>query len=223
MAGWREPAERLRRRLTARGVTVPAGLLVAGTAGQAQAAIPASLAHSTVRIAHGFMAGKTAGVLARGVLNTMLLNQLKIATVLLFLGFGGRYWAWNAVAGLIDDGGQAEPGAGRWQDARRGTGFRTQVPNNPADGSYRLSGRYGLTEPVSRSRGRSCKFTWAISSIFRVRTRDWSKVVPMVVLRSRPPGRSCSIRLAEPPDRLLLGFERSGIYGIAFDWDLMNR
>ena len=32
--------ERLRRRLTRRGVTIPAGLLVAGAAGQAQAAIP---------------------------------------------------------------------------------------------------------------------------------------------------------------------------------------
>ena len=31
---------RLRHRLTRRGVTVPAGLLVAGAAGQAQAAIP---------------------------------------------------------------------------------------------------------------------------------------------------------------------------------------
>ena len=32
--------ERLRRRLTRRGVTVPAGLLAAGATGQAQAAIP---------------------------------------------------------------------------------------------------------------------------------------------------------------------------------------
>ena len=102
--------ERLRCRLVARGVTVPAGLLVAGTAGLAQAAIPASLAHSTVRIALGFMAGKTARVLARGVLNSMMLNQLKVAAVLLLLGIAGRYCAWNAFAGLIDDKGQADAG-----------------------------------------------------------------------------------------------------------------
>ena len=102
--------ERLRRRLTARGVTFPAGLLVAGTAGHAQAAVPASLAHSTVRIALGFVAGKSASVLARGVLATMLLNRLKVATVLLLLGFGGPYGAWHALAGLADDGGQVEPG-----------------------------------------------------------------------------------------------------------------
>ena len=85
--------ERLRQRLTRRGVTVPAGLLVAGAAGQAQAAIPMPLIHSTIRIALGFMAGNTAAVLARGVLNSMLLDQLRVATVLLCLGIGGSYWA----------------------------------------------------------------------------------------------------------------------------------
>jgi hypothetical protein len=99
--------ERLRRRLVARGVTVPAGLLVAGTTGQVQASIPASLADSTVRIALGFVAGKTARALARGVLNSMRLKQLKIAAVLVLLGISGRYWAWNALAGLIDGKGQA--------------------------------------------------------------------------------------------------------------------
>ena len=37
------------------------------------------------------------------VLNSMRLNQLKIAGVLIVLAISGRYWAWNAVAGLIDD------------------------------------------------------------------------------------------------------------------------
>ena len=50
-------------RLTRRGVTVPAGLLVAGAAGQAQAAIPVPLIQSTIRIALGFVAGHTAAVL----------------------------------------------------------------------------------------------------------------------------------------------------------------
>ena len=51
--------ERLRQRLIRRGVTVPAGLLVAGAAGHAQAAIPMTLIQCTVRIALGFMAGNT--------------------------------------------------------------------------------------------------------------------------------------------------------------------
>ena len=41
--------------------------------------VPPALVHSTVRIALGLTSGNTAAVLARGVLNTMLLNQLKIA------------------------------------------------------------------------------------------------------------------------------------------------
>ena len=47
-------------------VTVPAGLLAAGAAGQAEAAIPLTLIHSTIRIALGFMAGNTVAVLAQG-------------------------------------------------------------------------------------------------------------------------------------------------------------
>ena len=42
---------RLRRCLTRLGVTVPAGLLTAGAAGTAKAAIPVTLTHSTTRIA----------------------------------------------------------------------------------------------------------------------------------------------------------------------------
>jgi RNA polymerase sigma factor (sigma-70 family) len=78
--------ERLRYRLSRRGVTAPAGLLVAGAAPEAPLIIPGSLIHSTVRIVLGFMAGDTAVVLARGVLNSMLFNQLKVVTVLLLLG-----------------------------------------------------------------------------------------------------------------------------------------
>ena len=74
--------ERLRQRLTRRGVTVPAGLLIAGAAGQAEAAVPVTLIHSTVRIALGFVAGNTAAILARGVLNSMLLHQLRVAAAL---------------------------------------------------------------------------------------------------------------------------------------------
>ena len=69
-----------------------------------------TLIHSTIRIALGFMAGNTAAILARGVLNSMLLDRLRVATVLLCLGIGGSYWAWHAFASAVDGKGQANPG-----------------------------------------------------------------------------------------------------------------
>ncbi len=89
--------ERLRHRLTRRGVTIPAGLLAAGAAGQAHAAVPAALIQGTIRIATGFVAGHTAAALARGVLTSMLINRAKVAVVLLCLGIGGGYWTWHAL------------------------------------------------------------------------------------------------------------------------------
>jgi RNA polymerase sigma factor (sigma-70 family) len=100
--------ERLHRRLIRRGLTIPAGLLAAGAVSQAQAAIPLTLIHSTIRIALGFVAGNTAAVLARGVLNSMMLNQLKVAVVLLCLGIGGSYWGWHALAGPAQEKGQLD-------------------------------------------------------------------------------------------------------------------
>ena len=102
--------ERLRRRLIRRGVTVPAGLVVAGTARQAQAAIAMSLIEGTIRVALGFMAGNAASILARGVLNSMLLEQLRVAAVLLCLGGAGSYLAWHGVAAAVDGNGQTSPG-----------------------------------------------------------------------------------------------------------------
>jgi RNA polymerase sigma factor (sigma-70 family) len=107
--------ERLRRRLTGRGVTIPAGLLVAGavTASPAQAAIPPALIHSTIRIAMGFMAGSTAAVLARGVLRSMLINQLKVAMVLVLLGVGSGYGLWHASGAGIKEKGHGQAGSGQ--------------------------------------------------------------------------------------------------------------
>ncbi|WP_422931971.1 sigma-70 family RNA polymerase sigma factor [Singulisphaera sp. PoT] len=99
--------ERLRQSLTRRGVTIPAGLLVAGAAGEAQAAVPVVLVHSTVRIALGFGAGNVAAALAQGVLNAMLFHQMKVAALLLLLGIGSLSWAWLALAGPPDQRGQA--------------------------------------------------------------------------------------------------------------------
>jgi RNA polymerase sigma factor (sigma-70 family) len=102
--------ERLRQRLTRRGVTAPAGLLVAGAAGHAQAALPVALVHSTTRIALGFLAGDTAAILARGVLKSMLLDRLRVAAILSALGIWGSSWAWHSFASAFDGKGRADPG-----------------------------------------------------------------------------------------------------------------
>jgi RNA polymerase sigma factor (sigma-70 family) len=136
--------ERLRHRLTRRGVTVPAGLLVAGAAGEARAAIPASLVHSTARIALGFAAGNTAAVLARGVLNAMLLRQVKVAAVFLFLGIGGTCLAWHAFAGAADEQGQAgagKTGAGTPASAKRPAVTRKPAPSRTETYPITITGR----------------------------------------------------------------------------------
>ncbi len=94
--------ERLRLRLTRRGVAVPAGLLAAGITGRAWAAVPARLTHSTVRIAQGYAAGHSAADLARGVLKSMLINRVKAAAIVLGLGLAGSYGAWHAAVGADD-------------------------------------------------------------------------------------------------------------------------
>jgi RNA polymerase sigma factor (sigma-70 family) len=88
----------LERRLTRRGVTLSAvlGAVVLGRQA-ASAALPAGLAHSTIRAALLYAAGKTAAhtsptaaALAEGVTKTMFLTKIKVATVLLLaLGLAG--------------------------------------------------------------------------------------------------------------------------------------
>jgi RNA polymerase sigma factor (sigma-70 family) len=138
---------RLHPRLIRRGVTGPAGLLTAGAASQAQAAIPLTLIHSTSRIALGFMAGNTAAVLARGVLTSMMLNQLKVATVLLCLAIGGGYWAWQAFAGPPDEKGRLDQG----RVAQTPASSPKPKPSQPLM-AYRLTGSVrleGTGEPVA--------------------------------------------------------------------------
>ena len=98
--------KRLRRRLIQRGLPALAWFVVDGVAGQTHAAVPLSLIHSTIRIGLGFVAGNTAATLARGVLNSMLLNKLRVVTVLLAFGFGGSTWAWHAYAAANEGKGQ---------------------------------------------------------------------------------------------------------------------
>ena len=91
-----------------RGLTVPTGVLLAGAAGHAQASIPLALIHSTTRIALGFVSGNRAAVLAQGVLTSMLLTQLRVAAVMLCLGLGGSYSAWQTIAAAGDGKGQTQ-------------------------------------------------------------------------------------------------------------------
>jgi RNA polymerase sigma factor (sigma-70 family) len=82
----------LQRRLTRRGITPTALTGAAPSEGEPPAAVPAVLAQSTVQAAALFATGQTglpvsAGVvaLAEGVLKTMLLNRLGLATLMLVL------------------------------------------------------------------------------------------------------------------------------------------
>ena len=104
---------RLRRRLTWRGVTVPAGLLTVGAGVKADAGITVSLVDSTVRVALGFVSGNKAADLARGVLSSLLLNQLRAAAALVCLALGAGYGAWQAIAAGGDGRGQVRSGPAR--------------------------------------------------------------------------------------------------------------
>jgi RNA polymerase sigma factor (sigma-70 family) len=89
--------DRLRRRLTWRGVNTPAVLLTAGVSTQPDLPVPASLVRSTIRVVLGSTSANNAAVLARGVLKAMLLNQLKLAGALVLIASvcltAGLSWA----------------------------------------------------------------------------------------------------------------------------------
>ncbi len=108
--------KRLRSRLAQRGVAVPAGLLAAGASTQVQAAIPEALIRSTIQIAHDLTSGNAAAVLAKGVLNSMLVSQLKVAAGLLSISAGiclsaGIAWALGPRPGVQTAGAAPQPDA----------------------------------------------------------------------------------------------------------------
>ena len=86
--------ERLRGRLTRRGLGPPAGLLGAAVVAEsARASVPAALAEITSRSAVSFAAAQASGTvsvsaasLAEGVLRTMLLNKIKLVMATTALG-----------------------------------------------------------------------------------------------------------------------------------------
>ena len=89
----------LAKRLTRHGLALSAGSLAAALCGKASACVPATVASSTIKAASLFAAGKAAAAgvisakvaaLTEGILRTMFLNKLRIATaVLLAVGVLG--------------------------------------------------------------------------------------------------------------------------------------
>jgi len=154
--------DRLRRRLTGRGITLPAALLAAGSIaeGHAQAALsiplPASLVGSTTRVALGVQAGEAAAVLAQGVLRSMVMSHLRSAALIFVAVLGSSLTAWHTVAARDDD--KARP-AQRPDPARAAS--RPSASPKPArpvdepDGPYAITGRVsveGSGEPVPGTR-----------------------------------------------------------------------
>jgi RNA polymerase sigma factor (sigma-70 family) len=105
--------DQLRRRLTRRGVTLPAGFLAPATVIQTQAAqtphVTASLVDSTIHIARGYTAGAAATVLARGVLKTMFISNLRTAAVVILVVMSSSLLAWQTLAARNDNKTQQAP------------------------------------------------------------------------------------------------------------------
>ena len=146
--------KRLYHRLTRRGVTIPAGLLAAVAAGsmQAHASVPAALVHSTIRIATGFVTCDTAMSLARGVLNSMLLNRLKVVSVLVFVTVAGSLGLWQGLAAVSQDRAQT-PARTAPSKKSMASPVNAAIPKAPTPGTpYRLQGIVrveGTGEPIN--------------------------------------------------------------------------
>jgi len=159
--------DRLRYRLTKRGIAVPATLIASGAVGQlpAHSAMSTALVHSTIRVALGFMAGGQAAVLARGVLDSMLLKQLKFAGLLLLLGTLGSVGVWRTLAATTDDRHQVHS-----QVIAQKTGARASAPPKPkvqtSTVPCRMTGEVrveGTREPVA-----GAKFLLASGDIYMI-------------------------------------------------------
>jgi RNA polymerase sigma factor (sigma-70 family) len=154
--------DRLRRRLTGRGITLPAALLAAGSIaeGHARAAVsmplPASLVGSTSRVALGVQAGEAAAVLARGVLRSMVMSHLRSAALILVAVLGSGLMAWHAVAARDDDKGRPaqQPDPARAAPRPSASPKPARPVDNP-DGPYAITGQViveGSGDPVPGAR-----------------------------------------------------------------------
>jgi RNA polymerase sigma factor (sigma-70 family) len=106
--------ERLKSRLTRRGVGVTDGALAIFFSTEVESAVPKALKELTIRAAVTVAAGRaTTGLISasvatllEGVLRTMLLTKIKaLAAVLLILGAGTVVLAYQATSGPRDDSG----------------------------------------------------------------------------------------------------------------------
>jgi RNA polymerase sigma factor (sigma-70 family) len=115
--------QRLRRRLTGRGLTLAAGPLAAVFASEAEAAVPAALMAGTVRALAGQAVSARVAGLTAGVLRALALTRLKPAVALLLAGlvlaFAGTL-TFQALAGPPARPPQPEgsPPAGPRQEAK---------------------------------------------------------------------------------------------------------
>jgi RNA polymerase sigma factor (sigma-70 family) len=124
--------ERLRGRLTRRGLTLSSAGLLAALAEEASAALPATLLDTTVKAARLFLAGgsalgtETAVALTEGVLQAMFLTKVKIALVcVLVLG------AVATGAGILASGMQRPVEAAQDQSERPGDDYRRAEAPQP--------------------------------------------------------------------------------------------
>jgi RNA polymerase sigma factor (sigma-70 family) len=120
--------DRLRRRLVGRGVAVPAGLAAAGLAAPSRGALSATLVRTTVRIALGLTFDSAAGVLARGVLRSAVVSQLRVAAIVVWLVVGSSYAAWRVLASPVDEPGGKRHDSAIARGAEAGPSARAQEP-----------------------------------------------------------------------------------------------
>lgn len=142
--------ERLRRRLTARGLTLPCGfgafLLLEGAA---RAAVPPALIDSTTKAAIALAAGEAASTvvtakvaaLTEGVLKAMLITKLKaVVYVVLLLGFmitGGSVLTYRTASAKGDQPAAAEAPAKAPQEKEAFTAWGKEVGGLQAGLGYK--------------------------------------------------------------------------------------
>jgi RNA polymerase sigma factor (sigma-70 family) len=114
--------ERLRARLTRRGLLLGAGALGVALTGEVSAGVPPALVETTLRAAAG-LASPRAAALAEGVMRTMLLTKVRIAVVVLLLagaaGIGGGGLVYYGQAAEEPQGPPALPSADPAQARKR--------------------------------------------------------------------------------------------------------
>ncbi len=139
--------DRLRDRLTRRGLVAPAGLITASLASDARAVLPAALAAQTANVALNALTGASAAVtataaalaLARGVRPTMWFAPLKLTAVAALLG--GGLIATQAVG--PGPAPAARPQAPAGAGARAGSGAAPAPAADPLVGAPATGGLQG--------------------------------------------------------------------------------